>query len=752
IKRIQYFKEFERTFHLSSTKYQYSNNESTIVLSEKGKNIGIALLNDSWRCSSELKPEQHFMGYNQLWNANNVFKQQNTIFNIAVFHHPLASFNDNEREEIETILSSQPYDVVFCGHSHKHEAKSLTSTSGSYYVINGRSAFNSANEQNSRFQPGYNILDINLETREYKIHARKFIKHTGYLFDKDTDSIKGGEENGVLPNTNLYTEFAKPEQSNNKDKNLPNSYSADVHKIVGLLIGKSLYPRPYMFVRELVQNSVDACKRVKERNNSIKPCIAIDVNTTENYLEVRDNGDGMTKSILKNHFSVIGKSISQEFSDSSGHFDLISRFGIGFMSTFIVADRVVINTHSETDGHISFVINDVFKGFNYIEPPTESILATTGTSIRIYMKSSYRPNEALNEAIEYLRHIDGLEIHHDKSKINPPNSWNIEGSHHNFELDSPTYVIKLGINHSPKPIIASNSGFLIGLDLPEIIPYKFPYIIGGEINFLPKGIDFDMSRTKIMPTKKSETFRKEVSVALKKLFRQALESGNPPLIQQVINYLQYYLQYYDNNNMQMELSYSDFYSKSELINLCCDNMVLQFQGRSAYLSDILSSMKFSGLKYIFYASGNRSDYNNIVYQFLDSQGYIVFENRGTNVSFRDAPQQITTQATMQQIANHYQMSVVDINQVPKQLLTEMKLDLAQFPERLAEVLSEISKEHGVKIEIGKFGNLPKASVRNNNEIFLNHDYATFQSLIKMTDQPKDQFKIYLLGILGLPLH
>lgn len=750
--RIKTFKDFEFKFHSDSKNYNYSNNESTSIFLEKGNAIGLALFNDSWRCSSDLKSEHHFMGYNQLWNANKTFKEAKTKFNIAVFHHPLAAFNESEKEEIENILASQPYDILFFGHSHKHEAKSLTSTSGSYYAINGRSAFNSADEKHSQYQPGFNILDVNIDTRAYILHARKFIKSTGYRFDKDTDSIIGGEEKGFLPNTYAYTEFAKPEQSNNEDKDLPNSYSADVHKIVGLLIGKSLYPEPYMFVRELVQNSVDACNRVGEKKTSAVPRIAVNVNSKENYLEVCDDGDGMTKAILKNHFSVIGKSISQEFSDSSGNFDLISQFGIGFMSTFIVAERVIVDTKSDDDEQIIFEINDVFKGFNYIKPSIENTRSLSGTCIRIYMKSGYSPRAALDKALEYLRHINGLEIKLDNAVMDVPSNWNVEGAAYKFERESPTFVMKLGIQANPTPIISSNSGFKIGTDLPEIIPFKFPFIIGGEVNFLPKGIDFDMSRTKIMPTKKASMFRQEMSVALRILFRNALEGGNVKIVPAVVSYLQYYLQFYDINNAQMQATYTDFYSKSELVTMCSDYTILPFQGSNVSLREIISSMRRRGLEYIFYVNSNITDYQNILLQYLESQGYLVFTNRGINVNFRDTPQSISSHGFMSQIAAQNSIKILEINQAPAHLLADMKMDISSFPEKLGTMLPQIAAENNVTIDVGKFSRLPKSSVRHQNQIFLNYEHETFTSLLKMIDEPDEQFKIYLLGILGLPGH
>jgi hypothetical protein len=65
---------------------------------------------------------------------------------------------------------------------------------------------------------------------------------------------------------------------------------------------------------------------------------------------------------------------------------------------------------------------------------------------------------------------------------------------------------------------------------------------------------------------------------------------------------------------------------------------------------------------------------------------------------------------------------------------------------------EIENEYSIQIEVGRFSNVNKASVNNGNTYYLNYDHQTFQSLIKKSDSDmSDNFKIYLLGIIGLDL-
>ena len=751
-KRMEKFKSFELEFHKNNSNYAYSNNESTNIFEENGNKVGFALINDSWRCSASLTREQHFIGYNQLLGTEQFFSKERAILNIAVFHHPLNAINQNESDEVENILKSKSFDIAFFGHSHKHETKTLTSTTGGYLTINGRAAFNQPTEKIAKFQPGYNILDVDPEKRCYTLFARLFIRENGYRFDSDTTALPGGQESGALPKKPTYYELAKAEDSNNKDKALPNSYSADVHRIVHLLIGKSLYPDPYSFVRELIQNSVDACNRLRKKQTHVTPQIIINIDSQENYLEVKDEGDGMTKNIVKNHFSVIGKSISQEFNDSTGNFNLISQFGIGFMSTFIVAEKVVVSTKNNNDERIIFEITDVFKEFNYLNQSSDTSTSKSGTSIRVYLKKDFDLNTALQHIRYYCRHIENLKITYDGNQQPINESWNVEEAPYHFKLHTERYQSRLCINVNPRNLIASNSGFLIAFDPMPLLPFKFPMIIGGEVNFSPKGIDFDMSRTKIMESEKSKSFQREISVSLRKLFRDALEIGEPNLVQLVVQYLHFYLQNYDSNNNQMQQSYTDFYSKNELITLCSNYTTLNYQGRLWLISEIITTLKAKSLNKIFYMSSQlANDYQMILIQYLENKDYLIVKDKSYNVAFRDGSSTVSFSNVIQQITATHGISVVELNQAQNDDMKDMKMDKSQLHENIQKHIIQIESLYGISIEIGKFSKLPKASVRNDNQIFLNYDHETFQSLLKNTDIPDQTFNIYLLGLLGLQL-
>ncbi|MGE4512548.1 MAG: metallophosphoesterase [Chryseobacterium sp.] len=749
--RIRRFKEFEKEFHKNTIDYEYSNNESLCIYEKDGVKLGIALINDSWRCSASLKKEQHFIGYRQLFRAQNKFKTYPTNMNIAVFHHPLNAINENEKDEINSILKSKDFDIAIFGHSHRHEAEQLSSANGGYLSINGRSAFSDPKELSSRYQPGYNILDIDILERKYTLHTRKYIS-ARFEFDNDTDSLPGGYESNQLPVKERLYPLAQ--DSNNADKDLPGSFTADVDKIVSLLIGESIYPDKYAFVRELIQNSVDACNRIKEKYSHLTPRIIINIDTVGNYIEFIDEGDGMSKNVLKNHFAVLGKSISQEYNDNNGRSNLISKFGIGFISTFIAAEKVLINTKSEENEQIIFEIENVFKGFKYIQVSSKDQRESTGTTIRVYLKKGFDTRIAYSYIGSYCRHIVNFEINYDGSNTKLEERWNIESSIYSYINKNNQYEARLAIGLANRGIIASYCGFLISTHPYQVIPEMFPIHISGEINFYPKSIDFDISRTNIIPTSKADDCRKEISTSLRKLFREILESKNLAMYEQVVNYLHCYLQHYDGTIATLENHYNDFYSKRELMSLCAEHTLLEYNRVELSLAGILAILRAKSIN-CFYVHDTRimTDYEAVVIEYLTSKGNLIILPKNTPVNFL-ATQQYTTNLTVvvQIIANEYGIYMQNIKDITPDSLSEMKLDKKEFPEKLQIQISNIEKNYLVSINIGKFSASKKASISHANQIFINYYHEAFKSLLeKLDEMTDDTLRIYLLGLLGLKL-
>lgn len=134
--------------------------------------------------------------------------------------------------------------------------------------------------------------------------------------------------------------------------------------VVRLFMTDNLYGSPHLCIRELLQNSLDAIRYRKSLFESagntwddgqVKFNHSVDDNGYE-IIECSDNGSGMDENIVINYFVKVGRSYyrSPEFErervklQAKGlDFDPCSKFGIGFMSCFMLGDRITVETRKD---------------------------------------------------------------------------------------------------------------------------------------------------------------------------------------------------------------------------------------------------------------------------------------------------------------------------------------------------------------------------------------------------------------------
>jgi hypothetical protein len=133
----------------------------------------------------------------------------------------------------------------------------------------------------------------------------------------------------------------------------PFGFVIDQDKILELLTGHTLYNDSNVVVRELVQNAIDAVRLqyVSDPQGSKKGSVKVAWDPKIMQLSVQDNGTGMTQQIIEDHLLKVGSSRYQDpkFVEANPDFSPISRFGIGVLSAFMVADSVEIVTVSESE-------------------------------------------------------------------------------------------------------------------------------------------------------------------------------------------------------------------------------------------------------------------------------------------------------------------------------------------------------------------------------------------------------------------
>lgn len=133
-------------------------------------------------------------------------------------------------------------------------------------------------------------------------------------------------------------------------------FQAEVKQLLQLMI-HSLYSNREIFLRELISNAADAAERLRfqaladeslyEGDSDLK--IWIDYDKEARTVTVRDNGIGMERQEVIDNIGTIASSGTRRFleslsGDEATDSRLIGQFGVGFYSSFIVADRVTLET------------------------------------------------------------------------------------------------------------------------------------------------------------------------------------------------------------------------------------------------------------------------------------------------------------------------------------------------------------------------------------------------------------------------
>lgn len=127
------------------------------------------------------------------------------------------------------------------------------------------------------------------------------------------------------------------------------------------IIKKFLYSDNEIFLRELVSNAVDAVQKLKRLSSlgEVKgeigtPDVQVSVDKEAKTITISDSGIGMTAEEIKKYINQVAFSGATEFvekfKDAKDANEIIGKFGLGFYSAFMVADKVVIDTLSYQDG------------------------------------------------------------------------------------------------------------------------------------------------------------------------------------------------------------------------------------------------------------------------------------------------------------------------------------------------------------------------------------------------------------------
>jgi len=184
------------------------------------------------------------------------------------------------------------------------------------------------------------------------------------------------------------------------------------------IIKKWLYSEKDIFVRELVSNSSDAISKLKklsaigeadlEGDNSWQ--IKVVVNKKEKTMQIIDNGIGMTFEEVGKYINQIAfsgaKDFLEKYKDKTDEGQIIGHFGLGFYSSFMVADKVQIDTlsYKKDEKAVRWVS---IGGMDY--EMSESDRTSRGTTVTLFLSEdslefleSFKVREILEKYFSFL--------------------------------------------------------------------------------------------------------------------------------------------------------------------------------------------------------------------------------------------------------------------------------------------------------------------------------------------------------------
>ena len=177
------------------------------------------------------------------------------------------------------------------------------------------------------------------------------------------------------------------------------NFEADTGKILSIVIN-SLYSETEIFLRELLSNASDAIQKRrylgqtnKELLNSGTDSIFVKADASKNILEIKDTGIGLSHEDLIETLGTLAKSGTEAFlkdlekakDNKDAAQSLIGKFGVGFYSAFMVADKVEVLTRKAGESESFLWSSDGQSGYE-IEPNNEH--TETGTLIRLHLKKA----------------------------------------------------------------------------------------------------------------------------------------------------------------------------------------------------------------------------------------------------------------------------------------------------------------------------------------------------------------------------
>lgn len=218
-------------------------------------------------------------------------------------------------------------------------------------------------------------------------------------------------------------------------------FKAESKRVLDLMIN-SIYTNKEIFLRELISNASDAIDKLYYRSLTDKKLkvnqkdleINIKLDKENRNIIITDNGCGMTEKELETNLGTIAKSGSLAFkqeNEKKKDIDIIGQFGVGFYSSFMVSDKVTVETKSPDEEKAHRWLSEGIDGYSIEECEKEDI----GTKIILHIKEDtedekysnfieeYKIKELIKRYSDYIRYPIKMEVTTRKLKEGTENEY-----------------------------------------------------------------------------------------------------------------------------------------------------------------------------------------------------------------------------------------------------------------------------------------------------------------------------------------